>query len=364
MSADTTTLRPGAQMYLDFCFPPEQEQEQKQPGLQLELHAAAMLGDSAELTRLLRDGSLDVNAPDARGCAAIHHAALSSSAEAAMLLLEHGADPQARTATEATPLHVAAYNGRLSICKLLVLHAADVHARDASGRTPLDDARFMASKKACPCTADTPDSQNGRVGSFLQAAMRLESDERASYAREAWELHVSDVFQTALHRHQTAVGTLSRLVRGGYRRFINARDYDGSTALHAAAQLGRTDAVRLLLDNGAELSRVTNLGETCLHFAAREGHLAAAKLLLDRGADAHAKSRAGCTPLDETRRCQTQASMEVASLLLSAQPIRPVSAAAEGEAARDQTSCSTTTTRTVAAKRVREESSNPTRCFP
>lgn len=103
-----------------------------------ELHLAAMMGDLSDVERFL--GHVHVDEADARGWAAIHHAALGTSPEMLLLLLMRGASVTACTGTGATPLHLAAFNGRQVLCKLLVLHSADLHAQDEDGRTPLFDA--------------------------------------------------------------------------------------------------------------------------------------------------------------------------------------------------------------------------------
>jgi ankyrin repeat protein len=73
----------------------------------------------------------------------------------------------------------------------------------------------------------------------------------------------------------------------------------GHTALHLAALYGRTDAVRLLLERGADPNAPTTTGRqaTPLHCAALRGHLAAVRLLLAGGADVNVADRGGETAL-------------------------------------------------------------------
>ena len=53
---------------------------------------------------------------------------------------------------------------------------------------------------------------------------------------------------------------------------VHAKDYDGSSAIHTAAEGGRTAALRMLMDKGgADVCLTTPYGETALHLAAREG---------------------------------------------------------------------------------------------
>lgn len=66
---------------------------------------------------------------------------------------------------------------------------------------------------------------------------------------------------------------------------VNLRDADGRTALHIAAQRGAADAVRVLLEAGAERDVIDARGSTPLHEAARGWHDAAVSLLLATAAN-------------------------------------------------------------------------------
>jgi ankyrin repeat protein/uncharacterized glyoxalase superfamily protein PhnB len=67
-----------------------------------------------------------------------------------------------------------------------------------------------------------------------------------------------------------------------------AAPHQGWTGLHAAAKGGHVDAVRLLLERGADPNAREAGDNTCpLHWAAAQGHLSAVRALLDAGADVH-----------------------------------------------------------------------------
>lgn len=64
--------------------------------------------------------------------------------------------------------------------------------------------------------------------------------------------------------------------------------HQGWTGLHAAAQRGHVDAVRLLIEHGAD-ANAREAGDNTypLHWAAAHGHLATVRALLDAGGDVH-----------------------------------------------------------------------------
>jgi ankyrin repeat protein len=82
---------------------------------------------------------------------------------------------------------------------------------------------------------------------------------------------------------------------------VNAWSADGFTPLHFAAFLGGPDAVRMLLDAGADVGAVARneMRVQPLHSAAALGNVESCRLLLEAGADPNAEQQRGFTPMDE-----------------------------------------------------------------
>jgi uncharacterized protein len=72
----------------------------------------------------------------------------------------------------------------------------------------------------------------------------------------------------------------------------------GWTALHYAAAVGRNDIVQLLLENSAYIDAEAPNKTTPIMMAARGGHILTVKLLLDEGADVTLKTTDGLTAID------------------------------------------------------------------
>lgn len=98
-------------------------------------------------------------------------------------------------------------------------------------------------------------------------------------------------------------------------RNVDAREpVFNATALHYASERGNLEAVRVLLDKGADLQATTKHKFTPLHLAAQQRRKAVCKLLLERGANASVRDSEGWTPLHNV--CQSAFSADIASLMI------------------------------------------------
>jgi ankyrin repeat protein len=82
---------------------------------------------------------------------------------------------------------------------------------------------------------------------------------------------------------------------------VNVRDRRGNTPLQYAAGFGTAEAIRLLLDGGADVNSRNGFEATPLIWAA--GNLAKTRLLIERGADVNARTRQGRTALMVAAAC-------------------------------------------------------------
>ena len=157
---------------------------------------AAMKGDRARL-RVLLQQKADVNAPQADGATAIEWAAYRNDLEMADLLIAAGANVKLANRDGVTPLWLASENGSARMIGKLIEAGADPNERQPNGETPL----MMAAR-------------NGNL-----AALKFLLDHRAN---------------------------------------VNLKeDLRGTTALMWAAEQMHADAVKLLVERGADVAAAT-----------------------------------------------------------------------------------------------------------
>ncbi|XP_071142187.1 uncharacterized protein [Mytilus edulis] len=78
---------------------------------------------------------------------------------------------------------------------------------------------------------------------------------------------------------------------------IDYQDVDGYTALMRAAEEGHLEICRHLIDRGCKIDITSDYGQTALMFAARRGHLEICRLLIDRGCKIDITTEDGWTAL-------------------------------------------------------------------
>jgi ankyrin repeat protein len=153
-----------------------------------------------------------------------------------------------------------------------------------------DPERVRALIERDPALASALDDDG--VSALLHARYRSGGDVVSLLRAHVRDL---DVFEAS------ALGDVDRLAELLQLRPGAARDRsaDGFTPLHLAAYFGKVDAVRVLLDAGADPNAVGTgwMRGTAVHSAVSARHRTVVGVLLGAGADANARQSGGWTPL-------------------------------------------------------------------
>ncbi|EXA30920.1 hypothetical protein FOVG_17748 [Fusarium oxysporum f. sp. pisi HDV247] len=88
---------------------------------------------------------------------------------------------------------------------------------------------------------------------------------------------------------------------------------NGWTPLHLASKNGHLEIVKVLLEKGADVTAATEYGWTSLHQASEKGHLEIARLLLEKGADVTAATEYGWTSIHQA---SEKGHLEIAKMLI------------------------------------------------
>ncbi|MEZ0223470.1 MAG: ankyrin repeat domain-containing protein [Alphaproteobacteria bacterium] len=181
------------------------------------------------------------------------------------ILIARGSDVNERDAKGETGIiHATKFGCRTGAIKILLEHGAEVDVADETGKTALD---YCADGKK-------DDRHYGRRGDGRDVYTELEQILLAGSHRRFLEKAAGETFATP------GLEIIKTLADAD----INMKDSRGWTPLLGAAYQGDVEAMKLLLDRGANLQAVENTGKNALMLAVYPKiHMEAAQFLLDRG---------------------------------------------------------------------------------
>ncbi len=281
------------------------------------LHLASKAGRGSVVLTLLEAGGDAHVTTSTGGATPLHFAAASGSAEAVTALLEHGADVNAKEAVWGqTPLMFAAALNRAETIKVLMQRNADVSITasvvDISERQTADrldqqlrNQRVAALQAAASGLAAMDRPSGGPPGPPYQQR-QAGQQQRGQQSQPRGERGAEQRQRRGQQGQQPLGLAPQEQLRGGteidplsYADLIGK--HGGLTALLLAARDANVEAVRALLDAGADINQVSAGDHTSpMLMAALNGHYDLVTMLLDLGADPTVASDAGATPLYAT----------------------------------------------------------------
>jgi ankyrin repeat protein len=287
----------------------------------------AAKGGHGDVLHYLVEKGANVNAADKEGRTMLSHAAAGGHDKVTQLLLSMGQVEADRPChCGRSPLSYAAELGHQTVVKKF-LSSSEVRPdiEDADGWTPLFwavDSGWDAIV-AVLLNNDRVDANHkdrfGQTALSIAARMGDEDVTKALLSKKGTEVDIPDatgwtpLIQAAKNGSEAVLGLL--LENGGANIDPNHQDTAGQTALHWAAAMGNTKAVRTLASHPLINVNLTDMvGRSPMCRAAARGHVAVVAVLLHARADVNTEESSHQTAL---RAAVEHGQDEVAELLLA-----------------------------------------------
>jgi uncharacterized protein len=249
---------------------------------------AARTGDTAAVRALVAKRA-DVNAPGVDGATPLHWAVHRDDAEMVELLVRAGANVSQENRYGVRPLWLASVNGSPKILALLLRAGADPNTAMAGGETVAMTAARAGNADGLKVLVEAGADVNAKDARGQTALMWAAARNNAAAIRTL----AGSGADLKIRTNNPAPGG------GRGNSVFNSPPPTGFTALLFAVRAGSLDAVRALLDAGADVNDTLSDGESALVVATANAHWEVASFLLDRGADPNAAG-AGWNALHQT----------------------------------------------------------------
>ena len=310
-----------------------------------QLFKATQSGDVEKVREILECGKCNVNCTNSAGWTPLHWACQKGHVDVVRVLVsEFKADMTIQTSTGATPLiyavihrranvvhallsdyqcpidakgrdgytalHCSCREDHVDIVKILVKHKANLNARTDSGATPLTLAarnkhdnvvHALLSDSQCLVDAKGQDGYTALQYSCRHGyvdIVRTLVKHKANVNAKTDSGHIP-LTLAARNKHDNVVHALL----SDSQCPVDAKGYDGYTALHYSCRYGHVDIVRTLVKHKANVNAKTDSGHTPLTLAARNKHDNVVHALLsDTQCQVDAKGLKGYTALHSSCR--------------------------------------------------------------
>ena len=248
------------------------------------LHDFAWAGSDPAILDLLIEAGADINVRDTGGETPLHKLLNGRGEEVPITLLKrflyHKADIAVDDKYEQQALYEVAQGGSAEAMKLILANdpAPDVNHREYGGWMALHSAARWGNLKCCKLLSEAGADLlaiDNRGASVLYLSCYSDSVETVDYLASAGIEKDEDFLRRVTNDEKTALRKAAalgkkevvKLLLTKYRHYVDIDRADkvlAWTPLHIAAYIGASDIVELLLDHGADGSKLDKRGKTAL----------------------------------------------------------------------------------------------------
>lgn len=237
----------------------------------------AVASDRLEIVKLILENGAYINCTDNNEATPIMYASYLNLLDIAKLLLDLDVSLRKTDKNKSTPLMYAASMNSYDVAKLLLDNDVNLEDVDSFNKTALNYAIDTNSQDVIGLFFYDPDYL---LDTFIKA---IEADDieiiqiTLDYGIDLYEDYISiaSLFTAIKHRK---IEVLDYLIKSGVK--INAQNLYGKTPLFYAAELGRKECAKMLLDAGADLSLADNNGDTPRRIAVINSYKEVAEMLV------------------------------------------------------------------------------------
>jgi ankyrin repeat protein len=276
------------------------------------VHAAVEVCEGLVVRELIML-ACDPDLADNRSHTPLHLASSWAWPAVANALLASGADPNIATNDGQTALHFAGKKGSVVICRSLLAHGAEVDAVDNWGVTPAGRAASGGFPETMGVLLDHGADVNGCDPDKGYTPLHRTGFADADHPECAKVLfeHGAEVDVRTVREGMTPLHYAAERKKPGVAKVlidagadVNAADNKGKTPLSFAARNNHPELIELLLAAGADIEKQDNSQMRPVHHAAlcKEGGAEAMKVLVEHGADVNALDKWGNAPLQSAAR--------------------------------------------------------------
>ncbi|MES2626166.1 MAG: ankyrin repeat domain-containing protein, partial [Pseudomonadota bacterium] len=261
---------------------------------------AAQKGDLAVVRKLIQDG-VNVDEPQVDGATALHWAVNENDEPMSQLLIDAGADVNVRNRVGAPVILSAAVNGNARILEMLLQAGADPDMQvSATGDTPL----MLAARTGIVDAVDVLLSHGADVNAkeswgSTTPLMWAVAENHSDVARLLLEHGANIEAQTKYIPPDTGRGFEGALPRDRRAEEVGPIIFASGelTPLLIAARDGHLDAVKMLVESGANVDAIAADGKNALGLAIFNGSYDIGDYLIDAGSNVNQADAQRFTPL-------------------------------------------------------------------